>query len=276
MKSKLKTISFFLSLLVLCFNTNCKKKTGPIIKDPVLGMEFALIRKGSFTMGNLERKDGPTPIQQVHISKDYWLGITEVTQGQWQKIMGSQEIHPDKPSPFLGVNSNYPKVSVSYYDIMDFLQKLNTLSKGHGYRFRLPTEAEWEYACRANTTSPFSYGEILSDTLANYNAKIPSIYSKPGIFLEHPMPVKSYPPNPWGLYDMHGNVWEWVSDWYGPYPNNEMTDPIGPKNGEEKVIRGGSWYFGAQNAKSSFRKPHQPRLWGFSIGFRVVCEIIEK
>ncbi|WP_340076851.1 formylglycine-generating enzyme family protein [Leptobacterium sp. I13] len=244
------------------------------MKDPVLGMKFIRIPKGSFQMGSHKYNDtiNAELLHKVIISKDYWLSQTEVTQNQWQKIMGNEEIHPEKPSPFRNTNPNYPIVSISYFDIEIFLNKLNVLS--NEYHFRLPTEAEWEYACRAGTKTPFSYGLYLTDTLANYNAEIASKYSVSGAYHGSPKPVRSYPPNQWGLYDMHGNVWEWVSDWYGPYPKEEITDPKGASYGKEKVLRGGSWYFGAENAKSSHRKTHEPGLWGFSIGFRIVCEKI--
>lgn len=246
------------------------EKPFSVWKESVTGMEFILIPKGDFLMGNRENKSNSEILHKVSISKDFWLARMEVTQEQWQKIMGNEEIHPEKPSPFANENPQYPVVSVSYFDIQQFLEKLNELSKeGH---FRLPTEAEWEYACRAGTTSPFSCGLLLADYLANFNAEIPSIYAIQGKNIGHPTPVGSYPPNSWGLYDMHGNVWEWVSDWYAPYSPEEAIDPQGTPIGNQKVIRGGSWYFGAANALSSFRKTHEPDLWGFSIGFRIVCE----
>lgn len=233
-------------------------------------MEFVYISKGSFQMGEANSDYDSGTTHQVNISKDFWLGRTEVTQNQWQKIMGNKEIHPEKPSPFRGAHPDYPVVGVSYFDVERFLERLNEQS--NDYRFRLPTEAEWEYACRAGTTTPFSYGLRLSDSLANFNAQMSSKHSNLGKFLEHPTPVGSYAPNPWGLYDMHGNVWEWVSDWYALYSEEAETDPKGPISGKEKMLRGGSWYFGAENAKSSYRKTHEPRLWGFSIGFRIVLE----
>lgn len=242
------------------------------MKEPVLGMEFMLVPKGRFLMGahKTSEKQASETLHEVTISKDFWLGKNEVTQKQWQKIMGDEELHPEKPSPFRDENPDYPVVSVSYLDVEKFLERLNGLSDE--YHFRLPTEAEWEYACRAGTTTPFSYGIRLSDTIANYNASIPSGHSALGKFTEHPEPVGSYAPNAWGLHDMHGNVWEWVSDWYAPYLKEAVADPKGPVHGTEKIIRGGSWYFGADNARSSYRRTHEPGLWGFSIGFRIVCE----
>ncbi len=204
------------------------------MKEPILGMEFIHIPKGSFQMGDYEISDDSNfkSLHKVNISRDFWLGRTEVTQDQWQEIMGNKEIHPEKPSPFRDVNPKYPIVSVSYLDIERFLERLNELS--NGYHFRLPTEAEWEYACRAGTKTPYSYGLSLADTLANYNTQIPSNYSTLRDYLGHPEPVGKYAPNQWGLYDMHGNVWEWVSDWHNLYSKEEVTDPKGAMYGKKK------------------------------------------
>ncbi|MCW5516005.1 formylglycine-generating enzyme family protein [Muriicola sp. Z0-33] len=264
--------AILLALALVLNIIGCQKRPATTLKEPILDMEFILVQKGSFNMGNNQENGttNPGPKHKVIISTDFWLGKTEVTQDQWQRIMGDKELHPEKPSPFRGVHPDYPVVNVSYFDVERFLGKLNKLSGE--YQFRLPTEAEWEYACRAGTTTAFSFGSKLNDNLANFNAKVPSEYAISGIASTHPEQVGSYAPNQWGLYDMHGNVWEWVSDWYGIYPDKEVTDPKGPINGKEKIIRGGSWYFGADNARSFHRRTHQPRLWGFSIGFRIVCE----
>lgn len=258
---------FFISAGLSCI----KQSTIPFStwSEPYTGMVFVLIPKGDFLMGSHE-PSGKEKLHKVTISKNFWMGQMEVTQDQWQSVMGNKERHPEKPSPFRNIDPNYPVVSVSYYEVQKFLDRLNELSKTH--RFRLPTEAEWEYACRAGTTSAFSYGPQLSDTLANFNAEIPSKYVVIGKYPGHPVKTGSYPPNPWNLYNMHGNVWEWVSDWHAPYSLEESIDPKGPSSGDLKIIRGGSWYFGAGNAKSSTRRSHAPDLWGFSIGFRVVCE----
>jgi len=267
--------SFFWVCIIVIFvacNTN-KTKTNSYWTEPITKMEFVLIRKGSFYMGNpYWRSDSSNNEKQhfVTITHDFWLAKMEVTQEQWQKIMGNKELHPEKPSPLSCINSQYPIVSISYFDVQKFLQKLTNLSNGN--RFRLPTEAEWEYACRAGTSTNFSTGTSISDTLSNFNASIPSDYSAIGKYLGHSTTVGSYPPNLWGLYDMHGNAWEWVSDWYAPYSSEHTIDPCGPKSSTLKIIRGGSWYFGATNARSYSRRTHEPGLWGFSIGFRVVCE----
>jgi len=269
---RIANFSIFFVLIVICCNCN-QINSSSNWTEPVTGMEFIQISKGSFLMGNRIDSNNQSYSDTLHkviLSKDFWLGKTEVTQKQWQIIMGYEEMHPDKPSPFLNKNPEYPVVSVSYFDIQNFLDKLNKLSEEN--YFRLPTEAEWEYACRAGTATLFSFGNYISDSLANYNAEIPSIHSVSGKFVGHPMPVGSYPSNPWKLSDMHGNVWEWVEDWYAPYSSLEATDPTGPSVGKLKVIRGGSWYFGADNALSSYRRTHEPESWGFSIGFRIIRE----
>ena len=261
--------SFFLIVITTSININ---KDFTVLKEPVTGLEFVLIYKGSFYMGNpLDTNNigGAVP-HIVTISNNFWLSRTEVTLEQWQKVMGKKEFHPEKPNPFSNENLRYPAVCVSYFDVQDFLKRLEELSPG--YKFRLPTESEWEYACRAGTRTNFSFGNMLNDSLANYNAYYPSEFSVLGQNVEHPNPVASYPPNQWGLYDMHGNVWEWVSDYYAPYSGKNEVDPKGPQKGEGKVIRGGSWYFSADKARSYHRGCHKPNLWGFSIGFRIVCE----
>lgn len=241
--------------------------------EPNTGMDFIAIPKGEFLMGNSDsqkRSDNSDQVHRVKITHGFWLATTEVTQKQWKQVMGDKELHPEKPSPFWGENPEYPKVSVSYYDVQQFLEKLEDLSPGN--HFRLPTEAEWEYACRAGTTTNFAFGSILTDSLACFNSELSTTFSIPGTKPEHPQEVGSFPPNKWGLYDMHGNVFEWVSDWYDPYSSEDQINPKGPENGELKVIRGGSWYFSAEKAQSFYRMTHAPSLWGFSIGFRIVMD----
>lgn len=272
----LKRFIFFLIVLLFVACINNKKKNLPYWQEPISGMGFVLIPKGNFYMGNTStnKSSNNDQLHLVTITENFWLAEMEVTQGQWQKVMGNKELHPEKPSPFRNDNPHYPVVSISYYDIQNFLRKLEKLSPKN--QFRLPTEAEWEYACRAGTVTAFSNGSHISDSLANFKADFPSKYASIGEYIGHPTPVGSYPPNPWGLYDMHGNVWEWVSDWYAPYSSKHLIDPKGPQSGTMKVIRGGSWYFSADNARSYFRKTHYPKTWGFSIGFRIVCEKNEK
>lgn len=264
----------YIFLFLIC--TACNSKQGKpflVWKEPFTGMEFIKIPKGRFFMGNPLPDTNVSNSEAQHLvilTHDFWLGRMEVTQEEWQKVMGDEEPHPEKPSPFRNDNPEYPVVSISYFDVQTFLRKLEIVSSGN--RFRLPTEAEWEYACRAGTSTNFNTGMKISDSLANFNAKILSTYSSIGKYIGHPTPVGSYPPNHWGLYDMHGNLWEWVSDRYTPYSTSKEINPQGPQNDTLKIIRGGSWYFAADNARSYSRRTHPPQLWGNSIGFRIVRE----
>ena len=154
-------LRIFILILSIIFINACSdlpEKSLPYWKESNSGMEFVLIPKGSFLMGNHDGKNDvllKETLHEVTISKDFWLARTEVTQEQWHRIMGKEEIHPEKPSPFRNLNPQYPVVSVSYFDAQRFLKKLNELSNLN--HFRLPTEAEWEYACRAGTITHFSF-----------------------------------------------------------------------------------------------------------------------
>ena len=223
-----------------------------------LGMEFALISPGTFLMGSPEseedRSDDETQ-HEVTLTQGYYLQTTEVTQGQWQAVMGNN------PSHFKNCGENCPVENISWEDVQAFIQKLNQQERD--YQYRLPTEAEWEYAARASTTTPFSFGNTLSTDQANYDSN-------------RTTQVKSFPPNAWGLYDMHGNVWEWCQDWYGDYPSDSVTDPQGPPSGDHRVLRGGSWVSSARLCRSAVR------LWGtpgdrhYRFGFRLVAPLVSR
>src|SRR5262249_11255020 len=157
-----------------------------------------------------------------------FLGACPVTQAQWQAVMGYNL------SRFKG--ENRPVDGVSWEDCQEFCMKL---SKLEGKVYRLPTEAEWEFACRAGTTTPFATGPTISTDHANFDGTYIYEGGKKGVYRKATTPVGSFPPNAWGLCDMHGNVWEWCSDLYGPYPDGDITDPIGPATGEDRVLRGG-------------------------------------
>lgn len=235
-------------------------------REPVAGIEFVLIPSGEFTMGAASSDPNRPPDETVHrvaISRAFYLGTTEVTQGQWQKVMGTN------PSTFREVGLNAPVEQVTWDEVQEFLRRLN--ARGNG-RFRLPTEAEWEYACRAGTTTPYAFGTEIATTDANYDGRYPLPGQEPGVFRAKTRNVASFKPNAWGLYDMHGNVWEWCADEYCEYPAGPVTNPRGSCGSKYKVIRGGSWYFGADSARSALRYTHEPQLRGFSIGFRVVRE----
>ena len=224
-----------------------------------IGMEFILVPAGSFTMGadkNFEdASDDETPQHRVTISKPFYLGKFEVTQAQWTAVMGNN------PSKYKGRNN--PVEQVSWDDIQVFIQRLNQ-KEGHN-RYRLPTEAEWEYAARAGTESTYSFGDDDRD-LGSY-AWYDESYDSGST---HPVGKKQ--PNPWGFYDMHGNVWEWVQDWYGEnyYRNSPASDPKGPTSGSGRVSRGGGWSFCAGYCRSASRYSFTPDNRYDGIGLRLV------
>ncbi|MFH0795706.1 MAG: SUMF1/EgtB/PvdO family nonheme iron enzyme [Candidatus Omnitrophota bacterium] len=220
-------------------------------------MEMVLIPPGEFLMGSpaSEEGRGNDEIQHtVRITKSFYLGKYEVTQEQWEAIMGNN------PSYFKGARN--PVEMVSWNDCQEFLGRLNQLISGGG--FRLPFEAEWEYACRAGTTTAFHYGDSLSLDQANFYK---------GLFRKNrkeTTPVGSFSPNAFGLYDMHGNVWEWCSDWYGEYPTALQIDPEGPPTGSYRVMRGGAWCYSAFCCRSADRVNCGPAVRQRDFGFRCV------
>jgi len=236
-----------------------------------LGMTFNYIPAGSFSMGDLLISDA-TPPRFTTLTQGFYLQTTEVTQEQWLAVMGSfPGTSPNIPTTTNGLGDRYPMYFVSWNDVQDFLSELNSRSTD---TYRLPTEAEWEYAARAGTTTPFSCDAQAGncpDDYAWYNATIPASPNN------HAQQVASKLPNPWGLYDMHGNVAEWVSDWYGAlYDLLEDTDPTGPTSGTEKVYRGGIATNGSNFTRSAHRS-FNPSLGVPSnrisfIGFRLVRE----
>ncbi|GHU14030.1 hypothetical protein AGMMS50225_25070 [Betaproteobacteria bacterium] len=222
-----------------------------------IGTEFILIPAGSFIMGSDKKteraEDDETPQHRVSISQAFYLGKYEVTQGEWEAVMGSN------PSKFKG-RSN-PVEQVSWDDVQTFIQRLN--AKEGTRKYRLPTEAEWEYAARAGIKSTYSFGDDAGQlgTYAWYNGNSGS--------QTHPVGQKK--PSPWGLYDMHGNVWEWVNDWYDGsyYGRSPSTDPAGPSSGQYRVLRGGSWYGSAGSLRSGIRRGSTPDPRNDNFGFRL-------
>jgi len=209
-----------------------------------IGAEFALLPAGSFMMGSPpgERgRDDKETLHKVTISKPFYMQITEVTQGQWKVVMGK------KSSPFDKCGDDCPAGSVSWEQAIEFVLKLN--KKEGVNRYRLPTEAEWEYACRAGTKTAYNWGDKVDCSKANYG----NVFSNECLEKNPEASVKtrSFQPNPWGLFDMHGNIGEWCQDWYGDHPTDHVTDPKGPSKGESRVVRGGSWGFGSEEMRSA-------------------------
>ncbi len=229
-----------------------------------LGMTFNLIPAGTFMMGSPEdepeRRDRETQ-HQVTLTKSFYMQTTEVTQGQWKAVMGSN------PSYFSNCGDDCPVEMVSWNDVQEFITELHKLGES---TYRLPTEAEWEYAARAGTTTQFNTGHCLSTDQANYDGNYPYTGCPSGEYRGKPLPVASFAPNAWGLYDMHGNVWEWVQGWYGSYPTSAVTDPTGPTLGSARVLRGGCWYSFAGYCRSAARFDSYPGYRNFNGGFRLV------
>lgn len=267
MKLKFNIAESILVPVVILLISGCGKGVHYDYAEKITGMKFVKIKAGTFLMGSYKGESAGWKWEDPHkvtISKDFYMGIYEVTQSKWEKIMGYN------PSYFTVDGEKRPVENINWYEAQRFIFKLNKLT---GERFRLPTEAEWEYACRAGTTTPFNTGKNLTTGQANYYGPIPYKNFPKGIARKGTAPVGSFAPNAWGLYDMHGNVWEWCQDWYCPYPDSAVTDPIGKCESEYKVIRGGSWYFNAESARSARRYTHNPKNRGFSLGFRLLKEV---
>lgn len=216
------------------------------------------IPSGSFQMGGNEYSS-EKPVHRVTLSA-FKMSKYEVTQQQWRAVMGKN------PSYFKNCD-NCPVEQVSWNDVQEFIKKLNQQT---GKNYRLPTEAEWEYACRAGTTTPFNTGNNLTTNQANYNGNYPYLSNAKGAYRKKTIAVGSFAPNDWGLYDMHGNVWEWCQDWYGKYSNNTQTNPTGASSGTYRVLRGGSWTFNAVYCRSAYRTYTSPTSGSDGIGFRLV------
>jgi formylglycine-generating enzyme required for sulfatase activity len=213
-----------------------------------LGMEFVLIPAGVFTMGTQGARQG----RHVTISQPFYLGKYAVTQAQWLTLMGTN------PSRFPG--EDHPVESVSWDDVQAFIRALN--AREWGGKYRLPTEAEWEYAARAGATTAYCFGgdARLLDAYAWYAANARGTTH----------PVGQRQPNAWGLYDMHGNVWEWVQDWYGPYPAAPARDPQGPASGSHRVRRGGGWHSDAPECSAAYRSIIKAGDRYSTLGFRLL------
>ena len=221
------------------------------LPDTKIIIEMALVPAGKFKMGSPAsekgRSDGETQ-HEVTLTKPFYMGKYEVTQEQWESVMGK--------NPSRQKGAKLPVTNVSWEDCQAFIKKLNDKTKG-GYR--LPTEAEWEFACRAGTSTAYSFGTKIR--LKDSNCA--------DLKIGKPLPVGSFKPNTYGLYDMHGNVWEWCEDWFGDYSTGTVTDPIGPVVGQVRVLRGGSFNFNASYARSSSRNYFTPSYRNFNNGFRL-------
>jgi formylglycine-generating enzyme required for sulfatase activity len=243
-------------------------------------MDFVLIPAGAFTMGSPKDEAGRDNDEGEHdvtIGKPFYLGKYLVTQQEYETVMG------DNPSAFCangkardqvrGLDTHrFPVEDVSWDDAMKFCERLTAREAGQGRSFRLPTEAEWEYACRSNTRTPFYFGKELNGQQANCKGEDPYGTPVKGPYLRRPTNVGAYAadyPHPWGLCDMHGNVWQWCADWYGAYEGGKVANPTGPATGTSRVLRGGSWDDPGRVCRAAFRGKNVP---GDRVrnGFRVV------
>jgi len=245
--------------------------------EPTLNLELMLIPAGRFVMGSppeeLNRRDNEAPQHEVTLGA-FLMGRYPVTQGQWRAIASRQDLQVNRPldldpSHFKG--EDHPVESVSWYQAVEFCDRLSALT---GREYRLPSEAEWEYACRAGSTTPFYFGETITTDLANYNGSYSYSSGPKGTYRETTTIVGSFAPNGFGLYDMHGNVYEWCQDHWHPSYEGAPSDGSAWVTGGDKgyrLVRGGSWYNAPVYCRSAFRNRHGPDSRGNVIGVRVVC-----
>jgi formylglycine-generating enzyme required for sulfatase activity len=229
-----------------------------------LGMEFVYIEPGTFMMGSSSgesERDDDEKQHRVTLTKGFYMQTTEVTQGQWKAVMGNN------PSHFKNCGDDCPVEEVSWNDVQEFIRKLNQREGGNKYR--LPTEAEWEYAARAGSTEAFANGGI-SELECGYDSNLDAMGWYCGNSNKKTHSVAQKQPNAWGLYDMHGNVYEWCQDWYGDYPSGSVTDPTGPSGGSRRVKRGGCWNLYARYCRSAFRFRSAPDFRFCNLGFRLL------
>lgn len=237
-----------------------------------IGMSFLLVEPGSFTMGSpaTERfRDADESRQSVEITTAFYLQSTEVTLAQWRAVMGEKWLGKRKGS------DDMPVTQVSYYDCLKYIDKLNKMGMGV---YRLPTDMEWEYACRAGTTTAYSWGDAIDCSKAMYgnNTKKDEecvlFLKSMKIARNGPAPVQTFDPNPWGFYDMHGNVWEWCSDKYVDPLSDPENKGYSPVDSDSHIRRGGSWYKHGQYLRSANRTYAHPGAKFNTTGFRLVRE----
>jgi formylglycine-generating enzyme required for sulfatase activity len=263
-----------------------------------IGMRFVLVEPGTFLMGSPPDEEGRYDDEGQHevtLTRPFWLGVYQVTQGQWKAVMGSNPSHfsrtgggKDSVEDVSDADLDlFPVESVSWQDAQAFLKKLAEMQQqaSNGHEHRLPTEAEWEYACRGGHliaevpdehTLPFHFeraASSLSSTQANFDGNYPYGGAARGPYLDRPCKVGSYRTNRLGIYDLHGNVWEWCNDWYAAdyYATSPSDDPPGPDGGSGRAYRGGSWNCGGRNGRAANRYRGSPSNRNFNLGLRVAA-----
>jgi formylglycine-generating enzyme required for sulfatase activity len=239
-----------------------------------VGMKFVLIPVGTFPMGSSELESAyrlnETPQHEITITQAFYIAVTLVTQAQYQRVMGQ---NPSRFHAGVGGSAEHPVERVSWDDAADFCRRLSEVPEERqaGRHYRLPTEAEWEYACRAGTSTPFCFGKSLAAAQANFNTDFPFGEGDKGRPTGKTTSVSHYPANNFGLYDVHGNLWEWCADWYDGqyYRHSTRRDPVGPSSGRFRVVRGGSWRNHAATCRAAYRNALVPNNRDPYTGFRV-------
>jgi formylglycine-generating enzyme required for sulfatase activity len=218
-----------------------------------------------------ESNDNERPQHKVTVPA-FYMGKFQVTQKLWKAVASlpkiERELKPD-PSSFKG--DNRPVESITWYDAVEFCKRL---SKKTGREYRLPSESEWEYACRAGTTTPFYFGETITTDLVNYNGNYTYAGAPKGQYRQETTPVGQFPPNAFGLYDMHGNVWEWCADYWHDNYNGAPTNGsawLSENENDYRLLRGGSWYFNARNCRSAYRNRDNAGNAYNNVGLRLAC-----
>ena len=228
---------------------------------------FRWCEPGEFLMGSPEdepQRNSNETQHKVELTKGFWIAETTVTQALWQAVMD------ENPSRFKGDNN--PVDSVSWEGAQRFIKKMNSLKPE--LKLCLPSEAQWEYACRAETETPFYFGNQIDSSVVNFNGGYPYDNAEKSEYRKQTVAVRSFPPNDWGLYEMHGNIREWCQDWFGSYPKTSnleavTNDPLGTETGESRVLRGGSWFYLGQLCRSACRGDDDPSGSDGHIGFRL-------
>lgn len=261
--------------------------TSTVAADPVFTnsqrMRFVLISAGSFTMGSPTdeiRREMDEVQHEVQLTSDFYLAATEVTRGQFATFVKETGYRTEAElsgdplnwrNPGIDQQDDHPVVCVSWHDAVSYCE---WLSKREGRRYRLPSEAEWEYAARAGGNYPFGQTPVISTTEANFNGN--TRYgrgSELGQYRKSTVAVGRFAPNAWGLHDMVGNVWEWCNDWYGRYHTGTQVDPTGPRVGTVRVARGGSWANAPEYCRASYRFGGNPTSTYSTVGFRVAMDV---
>jgi formylglycine-generating enzyme required for sulfatase activity len=242
--------------------------TGPKTLTNSLGMAFVLVPAGKFMMGSPDNERGHRanegPVHEVVIGNAFYLGVHPITQAAYLVVTGK---NPSRFNAAERGGPEHPVESVSWNDAVEFCRRLSErdTERTAGRSYRLPTEAEWEYACRAGTGTPFAFGDHFDSTQGNFDAEATGANGRTS-------PVTQFPASAWGLHDMHGNVWQWCADWYGEayYSTLPLRDPPGPPEGKFRVLRGGSWKNQANACRAAYRNALAPHQRDSATGFRVV------